>query len=236
MAASGSRSNQLSGIQIHGTAPTASPEFSGLTPMNTGGSSVSNNNAINITTATTKREPYLRNWFMTSSTSSPNTTTPTIGNQNPNISNTASVNASPAASSLNALSTTSDSSYQQMKPFQLHQQHQIVDLSSPSQSPVYNSSSSSSVPSTQQHHTSINTNLNKKISNNGEHSHNKQIINNNNKLLTNEQQERNELQQQQQQQPVPQQKQQQKSSRRTTSLLNLFMSNSQGNNKRFIIK
>lgn len=73
---SGIGSIHLTSVQIHGNAPTASPEFSGLTPTNTGSSGMSNNQSTLGTsnTATTKREPYLRNWFMSTSSSSPHST------------------------------------------------------------------------------------------------------------------------------------------------------------------
>lgn len=229
----------ISGSTI-GNAPTASPEFSGLTPMNTGSSGASAAAAV-APSATAKREPYHRNWFLSSSASTPIPVMPPITNQYPTNDSSKSAQASPAASSLNALSTTSDGSYQ---PSNKRFQQQILDLSSQSHTSVSNSSSSpSSVPSTQIHqpNTTINTNTSSKaINSNGESSHHKQTINNNNKLTTNDQMERGaDLQQQaqaQQQQAMPPPKQQQKSSRRTTSLLNLFMSNSQGkqSNIRFL--
>lgn len=230
-----------------GNAPTASPEFSGLTPMNTGSSGASATASATAAAAaaaaasmTTKREPYHRNWFLSSSASTPNPVSSTITNQYP-ANDSKSAQASPAASSLNAFSTTSDGSYQPTSNKRFQQQ--ILDLSSQSHTSVSNSSSSpSSVPSTQIHQTTTNTNINinttstsnKAINSNGESSHHKpQTINNNNKLTsTNEHKERGaDLQQQanaHQQQAMPPPKQQQKSSRRTTSLLNLFMSNSQG--------
>lgn len=220
----------ISGSTI-GNAPTASPEFSGLTPMNTGSSGASAAAAAAAPSMTAKREPYHRNWFLSSSASTPNPVTPPITNQYPTNDSSKSAQASPAASSLNALSTTSDGSYQ---PSNKRFQQQILDLSSQSHTSVSNSSSSpSSVPSTQIHQATINTNTSSKaINSNGESSHHKQSINNNNKLTTNDLKERGaDLQQQaqaQQQQAMPPPKQQQKSSRRTTSLLNLFMSNSQG--------
>lgn len=76
-AGSGIGSIQLTSAQVHGNAPTASPEFSGLTPTNTGSSGMSNNLSVlaSSTTTNTKREPYLRNWFTSSSPQS-NATAP----------------------------------------------------------------------------------------------------------------------------------------------------------------
>lgn len=72
-AGSGIGSIQLTNAQVHGNAPTASPEYSGLTPTNTGSSGMSNNLSAlaSSTTTTTKREPYLRNWFASAASSSP---------------------------------------------------------------------------------------------------------------------------------------------------------------------
>lgn len=74
--ASGAGSIQLTNAQVHGNAPTASPEFSGLTPTNTGSSGMSNNLSVlaSSTTTTTKREPYLRNWFSSTASASPQST------------------------------------------------------------------------------------------------------------------------------------------------------------------
>lgn len=195
---------------IPGNAPTASPEISGLTPMNTGSS---------IASTSIKRDPFNRNWFLSSSASTPNPVSPATGNQHTFDGRSAS--GSPAATSLNALSTVSDGAYQQTK----RTNQQIIDLTN-DQSPLSHSSSQSSVPSTQNHQKITHTNrIIKAFSSNGESSHQKQTINNNNKLMSNERKDNDDMQQQ----PVTSSKQQQKSSRRTTSLLNLFMSNSQGN-------
>lgn len=235
---SGIGSIHLTNVQFHGNAPTASPEFSGLTPMNTG-SSISNNQSLSGTTPAPTKQPYLRNWFLSASSSSPNTGTAPHNIQLPH-GNSVSATASPAASSLNAMSTgSSESSYQQLKPFsmQQHQSQHILDMNaSPNQSPVHNSSSSSSsVPSTQhQQNSSITSNANKNHTVNGDqncHS-GKQINNNNLAEKTSIKQQSAQKQSDQQQTKQQQQPQkQQKTSRRTTSLLNLFMSNSQGNTK-----
>lgn len=130
----------------------------------------------NPTTTTTKREPYLRNWFLTSSSSSPSAAT-----AQPHLTPLPTTPTTPIPivnlPSANANDSKSDS----------------VDITTPNQSPQQ--SVHPSVPSTHYHQT-----------NNGE-----SIDKVNNKASA----------------AQPQQHQQ-KSSRRTTSLLNLFMSNSQG--------
>lgn len=98
----------LTNVQVHGNAPTASPEFSGLTPTNTGSSGMSNNQSVSG--GTTKREPYLQKWFMSTSSSSPHSA---ANAQNSNADNSMSVQASPAASSLAAMSVDSNESMQQ---------------------------------------------------------------------------------------------------------------------------
>ncbi|XP_031638378.1 F-BAR domain only protein 2 isoform X2 [Contarinia nasturtii] len=213
-AGSGIGSIQLTNVQLE-YAPTASPELS-LT--NTGSSGASNNQSILGMGTTTKREPYLRNWFMSqSSASSHSANAASNMPSHANTGNSVSANASPAASSLNAVSTeSSESNYQKMKQFSLQQLH-IAD----NQLPIDKSSSTSSVPSFQ-HHSSI-TNTSKKITTNGEHNgHNTNQINNSHSHSADV-----SMKDDQQKQSTSQPKQQ-KSSRRTTSLLNLFMSNSQG--------
>ncbi|XP_031638383.1 F-BAR domain only protein 2 isoform X7 [Contarinia nasturtii] len=212
-AGSGIGSIQLTNVQLE-YAPTASPELS-LT--NTGSSGASNNQSILGMGTTTKREPYLRNWFMSqSSASSHSANAASNMPSHANTGNSVSANASPAASSLNAVSTeSSESNYQKMKQFSLQQLH-IAD----NQLPIDKSSSTSSVPSFQ-HHSSI-TNTSKKITTNGEHNgHNTNQINNSHSHSADV-----SMKDDQQKQSTSQPKQQ-KSSRRTTSLLNLFMSNSQ---------
>lgn len=205
-AGSGIGSIQLTNVQLE-YAPTASPELS-LT--NTGSSGVSNNQSILGMGTTSKREPYLRNWFMSHSANA-------ASNIPSHTGNSVSANASPAASSLNAISTeSSESNYQKMKQFSLQQ----LSMSE-NQLPFEHSSSTSSVPNSQ-HHSSI-TNTSKKITTNGEkNGHNSNQMNNSHSADAT-------IKDDQQKQSTSQPKQQ-KSSRRTTSLLNLFMSNSQGNN------
>lgn len=125
--------------QIPGNAPTASPELSILTPTNTGSGQ-----------STTKREPYLRNWFMSSTSSSPSpavtapsaTTVIVQQHSHPAASSTGGTNspanASLAASShaLSAMSVGSDNSFPPM-------QSTVLDLASnstPNHSPIYGSS------------------------------------------------------------------------------------------------
>ncbi|XP_031638380.1 F-BAR domain only protein 2 isoform X4 [Contarinia nasturtii] len=103
-AGSGIGSIQLTNVQLE-YAPTASPELS-LT--NTGSSGASNNQSILGMGTTTKREPYLRNWFMSqSSASSHSANAASNMPSHANTGNSVSANASPAASSLNAVSTES---------------------------------------------------------------------------------------------------------------------------------
>lgn len=216
-AGSGIGSIHLTNVQIE-YAPTASPELS----LTNTGSSVSNNQSTLGMGTTTKREPYLRNWFMSQSSASSHSAN-AISNipSHANTGNSVSANASPAASSLNAISTeSSESNYQKMKQFSLQQLHTADN----SQLPIDNTSSTSSVLSSQ-HHSSITTNTSKKATTNGEHNgHNSNQINNSHSHSA-DVSVRDEPQKQSTSQPK-----QQKSSRRTTSLLNLFMSNSQGNN------
>lgn len=133
--------------------------------------------------------------------------------------NSVSANASPAASSLNAISSeSSESNYPHTKKFSLPHNH-LDDTNSLNQSSIQNSLSTSSVPNTQHlhHHSSITSNISQaKITTNGDQS-------SHNKVNSNSSEKHDE----QPKQSTSQQKQQ-KSSRRTTSLLNLFMSNSQG--------
>lgn len=231
-AGSGIGSIHLTNVQLE-YAPTASPELS-LT--NTGSSASNNQSILGIGTATTlsttKREPYLRNWFMSqSSASSAHSANAASSNMpsHPNASggNSVSANASPAASSLNAISMDSnESNYQKMKQFSLQQLH-----SADTQLPIENSSSTSSVLSSQ-HHGSIASERNAsktKFSTNGEHNgHGSRNQLNNSHSHSADVSVKDE----QPKQSTSQQQKQQKSSRRTTSLLNLFMSNSQGNNNR----
>lgn len=215
-AGSGIGSIHLTNVQLE-YAPTASPELS-LT--NTGSSGASNNQSILGMGTTTKREPYLRNWFMSQSSASSHSAN-AVSNipSHANTGNSVSANASPAASSLNAISSeSSESNYQKMKQFSLQQLHTVDN-----QLPIDNSSSTSSVQSSQ-HHSSITTNASKKITTNGE-----QNGHNNNKINNSHSHSADVSVKDDQPKQSTQQKQQ-KSSRRTTSLLNLFMSNSQGNN------
>lgn len=222
-AGSGIGSIHLTNVQLE-YAPTASPELS-LT--NTGSSASNNQSILGVgTTTTTKREPYLRNWFMSqssaSSAHSANAASNMPSHTNASGGNSVSANASPAASSLNAISMDStESNYQKMKQFSLQQLH-----STDTQLPIENSSSTSSVLSSQ-HHSSITTNASKiKFPTNGEHNgHSSNQLNNSHSHSADV-----SVKDDQPKQSTSQQKQQQKSSRRTTSLLNLFMSNSQGNN------
>lgn len=215
-AGSGIGSIHLTNVQLE-YAPTASPELS----LTNTGSTVSNNQSILGMGTTTKREPYLRNWFMSQSSASSHSAN-AISNipSHANTGNSVSANASPAASSLNAISTeSSESNYQKMKQFSLQQLH----TADSNQLPIENSSSTSSVLSSQ-HHSSITTNTSKKLTTNGEHNgHNSNQMNNSHSHSA-DVSVRDEPQKQSTSQPK------QKSSRRTTSLLNLFMSNSQGNN------
>lgn len=172
----------LTHVQVHGNAPTASPEFSGLTPTHTGSSGMSNNQSTLGMGTATKREPYLQKWFSTSSSSPQSTAN---AQTHSNAGDSISVNASPAASSLAAMSVDSNESMQQ--------------------------------------NSSITTNTSKqKITTNGDHSSHKQNKSFNNSHSNNAADDNKTMKQN-----TTQQKQQ-KSSRRTTSLLNLFMSNSQG--------
>lgn len=210
-AGSGIGSIHLTNVQLE-YAPTASPELS----LTNTGSSVSNNQSILGMGTTTKREPYLRNWFMSQSSASSHSAN--AASNIPSLANTGnsvSANASPAASSLNAISSeSSESNYEKMKKFSLQQLH-----TADNQMPIEHSLSTSSVPSTQL------TNTSKKlITTNGEQNgHNSNQINSSLSHSA-DVSVKDELQKQ----STSQQKQQ-KSSRRTTSLLNLFMSNSQGN-------
>ncbi|XP_055325311.1 F-BAR domain only protein 2 isoform X4 [Sitodiplosis mosellana] len=213
-AGSGIGSIHLTNVQLE-YAPTASPELS----LTNTGSSVSNNQSTLGMGTTTKREPYLRNWFMSQSSASSHSAN-AISNipSHANTGNSVSATASPAASSLNAISTeSSESNYQKMKQFSLQQLHTADNI----QLPIDNSSSTSSVLSSQ-HHSSITTNTNRKATTNGEQNgHNSNM--NNSHSHSADVSVRDEPQKQSTSQPK-----QQKSSRRTTSLLNLFMSNSQG--------
>ncbi|XP_055325354.1 F-BAR domain only protein 2 isoform X8 [Sitodiplosis mosellana] len=212
-AGSGIGSIHLTNVQLE-YAPTASPELS----LTNTGSSVSNNQSTLGMGTTTKREPYLRNWFMSQSSASSHSAN-AISNipSHANTGNSVSATASPAASSLNAISTeSSESNYQKMKQFSLQQLHTADNI----QLPIDNSSSTSSVLSSQ-HHSSITTNTNRKATTNGEQNgHNSNM--NNSHSHSADVSVRDEPQKQSTSQPK-----QQKSSRRTTSLLNLFMSNSQ---------
>lgn len=102
----------LTHVQVHGNAPTASPEISGLTPTHTGSSGTSNTQSTLGMGTATKREPYLQKWFLTSS-SSPQS----MANAQTNsmAGDSISVNASPAASSLAAMSVDSNESMQQQQ-------------------------------------------------------------------------------------------------------------------------
>lgn len=211
-AGSGIGSIHLTNVQLE-YAPTASPELS----LTNTGSSVSNNQSILGMGTTTKREPYLRNWFMSQSSASSHSAN--AASNIPSLAdtgNSVSANASPAASSLNAISSeSSESNYQKMKQFSLQQLH-TAEI----QMPIEHSLSTSSVPSSQL----TNTSKKKQIKTNGEHNgHNSNQINNSHSHSAD-----NSVKDELQKQPTSQQKQQ-KSSRRTASLLNLFMSNSQGN-------
>lgn len=214
-AGSGIGSIHLTNVQLE-YAPTASPELS----LTNTGSSASNNQSILGMGTTTKREPYLRNWFMSQSSASSHSANAASNiPSHANTGNSVSANASPAASSLNAISMESnESNYQKMKQFSLQQLH-----SADTPLPIDHSSSTSSVLSSQ-HHSSITTNASKKFSTNGEHNgHNSNQINNSHSHSADV-----SVKDDTPKQSTSQQKQQ-KSSRRTTSLLNLFMSNSQGN-------
>lgn len=210
-AGSGIGSIHLTNVQLeYGGAPTASPELS-LT--NTGSSGTSNNQSILGMGTATKREPYLRNWFMSQSSHSANNPSPA------NTGNSVSANASPAASSLNAISMESESNYRKIKQFSLQQLHTADSQQLPNEI----SSSTSSVQSSQ-HQSSITSNASKKITTNGE-----QNGHNSNQMINSHSHSADvSIKDDTQKQSTSQQKQ--KSSRRTTSLLNLFMSNSQGNN------
>ncbi|XP_055325378.1 F-BAR domain only protein 2 isoform X10 [Sitodiplosis mosellana] len=102
-AGSGIGSIHLTNVQLE-YAPTASPELS----LTNTGSSVSNNQSTLGMGTTTKREPYLRNWFMSQSSASSHSAN-AISNipSHANTGNSVSATASPAASSLNAISTES---------------------------------------------------------------------------------------------------------------------------------
>lgn len=204
---------------IPGNAPTASPELTVLTPTN-----------ISSDQSTTKREPYLRNWFMSSLSSSPSAATTAASENAVNVPQHSShtgapnspANTSLTASSSHALSALSGSD----SSFPAILQPPLVDMTgggagSGNTTPRHASFYGAAAPHLDSQHSGS------KHYYKGDRSHYKA----NNLIATSDNHPKMELsqkQQPQQQQREAKQPAQQKSSRRTTSLLNLFMSNSQG--------